>query len=281
MKTLKEQWGAETAFTRHLANDVDSLNKINDLLGLPRILKAVNEYSILNGSIDVVGYTLKGHVVLYEHQDISGRADQTHVSKTIRYANALHVKGLKVLGAVLLCESVDQQYLDEFKTHRWAYDRRPTYNGHANVNIVKSQWNDSGDYIPSLFEDIEVIKKSDSDLDFYKSFVGVYAYDWPVQREEKNGNAVTLWHRILDLPSKYMAYIHSLKNEIKVGLHCLKDYTADDELFLQSVLPKDWNYRNTAKDRRTIERSFSKNTDWKDIWLETETLKQNIRRNIH
>ena len=277
MKTLREQWGSETAFTRHLANDIDSLNKINDLIGLPRILRAVNEFSILNGSIDVVGYTAKGHIVVYEHQDLNGRADQVHVSKTIRYANALHVTGFKVLASILLCESVDQQYLEEFKSHRWSYEKRPSYNGHANVHIIKSQWSDTGDYTPILFDDSQMIKKEENTLMFYKSFIDLYACEWIIQREETNGNAITLWHRILELPTKYMAYVHTLKNEIKIGLHCLKDCTPEDDALLQSILPPKWIYRNSARDRRTIEFCFPKDANWKDIWLETEILKQRIR----
>ena len=278
MKTLREQWGAETKFTQSLATDIDSLNKINDLVGLPRVLRATNEFPILNGSIDVVGYTAKGNVIIYEHQDLGGRADQTHAAKTIRYAKALHVTGKKVLGAILLCESVDQQYLDEFAETRWAYERRPSYNGHSNVHIIKSQWTDTGIYTPALFEDTEIIRKNEKDVTFYKEFHRIYAIDWNIQREETNGNATTLWHRIPELPSKYMAYIHTLKNTVKVGMHCLKDCDNDVETLLQSVMPSDWVYRQSAKDRRTVEREFPINTDHRTLWLESETLKQNIRR---
>jgi hypothetical protein len=198
MKTLREQWGSETQFTQHLSTDTDSLNKINDLLGLPRVIRAVNEFSILNGSIDVVGLTARNHVIVYEHQDLSGRVDQTHAAKTIRYAKALHVMGKKVLGAVLLAESVDQQYLDEFKETRWAYERRPTLNGHANVHIVKSQWDDQGVYSPQLFEDTEVIAQSTKELDYYRDFYTIYAQEWQIQREDRTKNVATLWHRIPD-----------------------------------------------------------------------------------
>jgi hypothetical protein len=278
MKTLREQWGAETSFTQHLATDIDSLNKINDLVGLPRVLRATNELSILNGSIDVVGYTAKGNVIIYEHQDLSGRADQTHAAKTIRYAKALHVTGNKVLGAILLCESVDQQYLDEFAETRWAYERRPSYNGHSNVHIIKSQWTDEGEYTPALFEDAEIIRRDEKAVDHYKEFHKIYAIDWNIQREERNGDAITLWHRIPELSSKYMAYVHTLKKTIKVGLHCLKEFDSSDEQFLQSICPDGWTYRNTAKDRRTIEREFPLDTDHEVLWAESEKLKQRVRR---
>ena len=282
MKTLREQWGAETRFTQHLSTDLDSLNKINDLLGLPRVVRATNELGILNGSIDVVGYTARNHVIVYEHQDLSGRVDQTHAAKTIRYAKALHVTGKKVLGAVLLAESVDQQYIDEFKETRWAYDRRPTLNGHANVHIVKSQWQDCGSYDPQLFEDTEVITQSTAELDHYRNFYTIYAQEWQIQREERNGTqAITLWHRCQELPSKYMAYVHTLKNSVKVGLHCLKDCDQEVEQLLQTICPKEWTYRSTAKDRRTIERVYSIDTDPKELWLATEELKQQIRRYVN
>jgi hypothetical protein len=281
LKTLREQWGAETSFTQHLSKDIDSLNKINDLVGLPRVLRATNELSILNGSIDVVGYTAKGHVIIYEHQDLSGRADQTHAAKTIRYAKALHVTGKKVLGAILLCESVDQQYLDEFAETRWAYDRRPSYNGHSNVHIVKSQWTDNGEYLPALFEDTDIIRKDEKAIDHYQEFHKIYAIDWHIQREDCNGDAVTLWHRIPELPSKYMAYVHTLKKTIKIGLHCEKNVTEADEQLLQAICPDGWSYRNTAKDKRTIEREFSLDVSQETLADETERLKRRIRRAVN
>ena len=54
MLTLRESYGSETSFTQKLATDLDSLNKINNLIGLPLVVKATNEYSVPNGSIDVV-----------------------------------------------------------------------------------------------------------------------------------------------------------------------------------------------------------------------------------
>ena len=82
-KTLKEAWGSEVKFTQHLATSVTDLNKITKLLGLPKVKDPINEYTIPGGSIDVVAFTDKGEAIIFEHQDQSGRTDQTHVDKTI------------------------------------------------------------------------------------------------------------------------------------------------------------------------------------------------------
>lgn len=277
MKTLAEQWGQETSFTQSLANDLVSLNKINSLLGLPTVVSATNELSIPGGSIDVVGYTVRGEVIVYEHQDKSGRADQTHVGKTSHYARVLKSQGMTVRGAVLLCESIDQIFLDTFEDIRWAYERRPSYNGHCNVHAVKSQWTDEGEYQPVLFTEKEIIRDSDTVLDIYAEFVGIYAKEWKIQREEKNGNAVTLWHRISELPSRYMAYVHTLKNGVKIGLHCLKDVSNEDEQLLQAVCPSGWEYRK-AKDRATIELILDKDSSYEQWADQTESLKRIIRK---
>jgi hypothetical protein len=168
MKTLREAYGAETKFTQSLAKDIDSLNKINELVGLPNVARAVNELSIPGGSIDVVGYTVKGEAIVYEHQDLSGRADQTHVGKTSHYARVLKSQGLKVLGTILLCESIDKIFLDTFEDIRWAYNRRPTLMGHCNIHAVRSIWTDELTYAPELFTDDTIIRGSDTVLDFYK-----------------------------------------------------------------------------------------------------------------
>src|SRR6056300_1444305 len=165
MKTLREAYGAETKFTQSLANDTDSLNKINNLIGLPSVVRAVNEMTIPGGSIDVVGYTVKGECIVYEHQDQTGRADQTHVGKTSHYARVLHSQGLRVLGAVLLCESIDQIFLDTFEDIRWAYNKRPSKMGHCNVNAIRSQWRDDGEYTPARFDDASVAVASTGTLD--------------------------------------------------------------------------------------------------------------------
>ena len=278
MLTLRESYGSETSFTQKLATDLDSLNKINNLIGLPLVVKATNEYSVPNGSIDVVGFTAKNEVVVYEHQDLSGRADQTHVGKTSHYARMMKAKGFTVIGAVLLCESIDQIFLDTFEDIRWAYNKR-RYNGHCNVHAVKSQWTDELEYIPELFTDDTIIKGSDTVLNHYQDFVSVYGADWAIQREENNGSAITLWHRPAELDNRYMAYVHTLKGSIKVGLHCLKGIKEQDEQFLQKITPKGFEYRR-SQDRATIEASFPKNTDQEVLADETEKLKRSIRKHL-
>jgi len=279
MRTLREQWGAETKFTQSLATDLESLNKINRLLGLPTVVKAVNEMSILGGSIDVVGYTVKGEVIVYEHQDLSGKADQTHVAKTSHYALVLKNKGFKVLGALLLCESIDQIFLDNFDNIRQNYIRRPTQKGECNIHAVKSQWTDNGEYIPELFTDNDIVKGSDTVLDFYKEFVAVYGAEWIIQREEtnNNGRAITLWHRLPELDNRYVAYVHNLTNSVNIGLHCVKSVTSRDEEIMQLFCPDSFEYRR-AKDRVTIELKLPKDSTHEEWANATEKMKRNIRK---
>jgi len=279
MRTLKEQYGSETSFTRYLANNIHELNKVNDLLGLPHVVSARNELPIPGGSIDVVGYTLKGECIVYEHQDQTGRADQTHVGKTSHYARVLHSQGLRVLGAVLLCETIDQIFLDTFEDIRWAYNKRPSKMGHCNVNAIRSQWTDEGVYAPARFDNVTVDSASTGTLDHYKDFYHIYARDWTIQREERNGAAVTLWHRIGELDSRYMAWIHTLKGSIKVGLHCLQGATDADEQFLRSVCPQGWTVRR-SQGRATIETQFPTTVDHASLADATETLKRNIRKHL-
>lgn len=280
MKTLREAYGSEVKFTQALAVDVDSLNKINKLLGLPSIDFAKNEFSIPGGSIDVVGYTVKGQVIVYEHQDISGRADQTHVFKTKGYADVLKTKNCKVLATVLLCESIDQGYLDLFAKWREIYHRRPTQLGEFNIHAVKSQWTDEGVYEPSLFTETEIISTPDTVLDYYKEFVSVYGAEWAIQREEQNGNAVTLWHRIGELDNRYMAYVHTLQGSVKVGLHCLKDANDRDvEQMTRFMKAADgvFSFRK-GNGRATIEASFPKNVEPELLADTTEKLKRSVRK---
>lgn len=279
MKTLREAFGAETKFTQSLANDTDSLNKINNLIGLPRVVRAVNEMAIPGGSIDVVGYTVKGEIIVYEHQDLTGRADQTHVGKTSHYARVLKSKGLKVLGAVLLCENIDKIFLDTFEDIRWAYNRRPTKMGHCNVHAVRSIWTDDFNYAPELFTDDTIIRGSDTVLDYYKPFVSIYAAEWVIQREESNGSAITLWHRPSELDARYMMYVHTLKNSVNVGLHCLKGVKEADEEFLSSLYLEGFEYRR-SRDRATVELKLPRNSD-PESWADsTEKLKRSIRKRL-
>ena len=267
MKTLKEQWGSEVKFTQHLATDLDSLNKINQLAGLPRVTKAVNELSIPGGSIDVVGYTDKGHVIVYEHQDQSGRADQTHVGKTSHYARILKSQGKQVLGAILLCDSIDQIFLDTFADIRWAYDRRPSYMGHCNVLAVKSQWTKQGEYVPCLFEENNIISKEEKSVIYYKDFIDLYARDWIIQREDISDSGKTLWFRD---QSRGEHYIHQLKNCYKVGIH----FNSPTEEEKQLVKQLGGRHRQT---KSTYETVLSADVSNYDLWLEAEKLKQKIR----
>jgi hypothetical protein len=281
MQTLREAKGSETKFTQELATDagIIDLNKVNRLLGLPSVIRATNEYGIHGGQIDVVGYTVKGDVIVYEHQDLTGRADQTHVFKTKGYADVLAVKNCKVLATVLLCESIDQIYLDLLDKWREKYHKRPTQMGEYNIHAVKSQWTDEGVYEPALFTDTEIIPTPDTVLDHYAEFVRIYGAEWSIQREERNGSAVTLWHNLSELSRKYQAYVHTTKNSIKIGIHC-KQFEANDETFLQDVCPQGWTYRDSAVDKRTIELILpldSTQVQWADA---TETLKRSIRKNI-
>jgi hypothetical protein len=279
MKTLREAYGAETKFTQSLAKDIDSLNKINELVGLPNVARAVNELSIPGGSIDVVGYTVKGEAIVYEHQDLSGRADQTHVGKTSHYARVLKSQGLKVLGTILLCESIDKIFLDTFEDIRWAYNRRPTLMGHCNIHAVRSIWTDELTYAPELFTDDTIIRGSDTVLDFYKQFVSIYAAEWTIQREESNGSAITLWHRPAELDARYMMYVHTLKNSVNVGIHCLKGVKEADEQLLSSIDVEGFEYRR-SRDRATVERKFPRNSD-SETWADsTEKLKRSIRNRL-
>ena len=279
MKTLRETWGGEVKFTQSLATDLDSLNKVNALLGLPKVDYAINEFGIPGGSIDVVGYTVKGEVIVYEHQDVSGKADQTHVAKTSHYALTLKNKKCKVLGTVLLCESIDKIFLDNFASIRETYYRRPTQRGECNIHAVKSQWTDEGEYVPELFTETTIIPTNDTVLDYYKDFVRIYGAEWAIQREENNGNARTLWHRPAELDNRYMAYVHTLKGSVNIGIHCLKGINEQDEQFLQSVSPEGFEYRR-SKDRATVEIKLSRDSE-PELWADTtEKLKRSIRKRL-
>jgi hypothetical protein len=122
-------------------------------------------------------------------------------------------------------------------------------------------------------------------LNEYKEFGAVYAADWPDQREETNGDVVTLWHRIPELPPKYRAYVHTVIGSVKIGIHCLRDVTTADDALLDELLqqlnptgkPDSWS-RRRAKDRSTIEIVLDKNSpmvDWAD---NSELLKRAVRR---
>jgi len=279
VKTLRESWGSEVKFTQHLATDLEALNRINDLIGVPRVCRAANEYAIPGGSIDVVGFTVKGHAVIYEHQDQSGRADQTHVSKTATYAHQIAQKGTPVLGAVLLCESVDNHYLEQFRTEREEYLRRKR-KGYKNLHFVRSQWSDLGEYRPVLFDtSTPVDPVSDSSLEFFEEFVAVYAADWMILREESNGAARTLWHRVPGMASRFVNYVHVLKGSVKVGMHCVSSVTDEDRKWIESLAGGAWRTR-TAQDRATVEYTLDSDSSYSDWADRAEELKRKIRASL-
>jgi len=273
MKTLKEAWGSEVKFTQSLPNALDNLNKITALAGLPTVIRAVNEYSIPGGSIDVVGFTTKGEAIVFEHQDLGGRADQTHVNKTVGYPHKLVDKGITVLGSVLMCESIDEHYVDQINRERKEYVRRK-YNGHKNLHTVKSQWSDEGEYVPCLFNESEIIKVEDSrPLRYFKEFVNVYAREWNILGEQDDtGRAkgtITLWFRDI---SRGSHYIHKTSKEMKVGVHF------DSPTEKEKELVEGYSGRHSQK-RSTIEVVLPLDASSKSIWLTAEQIKQYIREN--
>ena len=284
MKTLREAYGAETKFTQFLAQEPGciSLNKVNKVAGFPIIDKAINEFAIPGGSIDVVGFTVKGEVIVYEHQDLSGRADQTHVSKTSHYARVMKSLGHKVLGTVLLCESIDKLFLEGFEDIRSEYERRK-YKGHCNIHAIKSQWTDDGVYEPVRFDDKEIgqVRSNTIQHPRWNELHYIYMPYNLFQREDykkANKNAITYWYWIEGLPRKYKAYFHELAGYIEVGLHC-EPFTQEDEEFLQKIKPsEDWDYRNTAADKRTVSKKFSLDIDNKTLAREAQELHESIRK---
>lgn len=268
MKTLAEQWGSEVKFTQSLRTDLPSLNKICVLVGLPEVIRADNEYTIPGGSIDVVGWTTKGEAIVFEHQDKGGRADQTHVSKTMTYPHQLMIQGFKVAGSILLCEIVDEHYIEQFRKERKEYQRRK-YNGHKNLHIVKSQWTEEGVYEPVLFDDSEIIKVEQSwPLNNFREFVSKYAREWSIIGEEHRPSTVTLWFRD---STKGRHYIHKTKNSIKVGVH----FDGPTEKEQQKV--SNHPMGRHSKNRSTIELTCSENTTEFDWWLIAEQIKQYLR----
>lgn len=268
MKTLRETFGAETKFTQSLKSDIDSFNKICRLTGLPEVISVDNEVAIPGGSIDNVGITAKGDAIIFEHQDLSGRADQTHVSKTMTYPHQYEIKyGKKVLGSILACESVDEHYVEQFRKERKEYERRK-YNGHKNLHIIKSQWTDEDEYSPELFDDSEIIRTEEAwPLDFFKDFVNVYAREWNLIGEQVDKERHTLWFRDV---TRGRYYVHKTKNSVNVGVHF--DNPTDEE--------KEWvtaHPNGRGKNRYTIEYRLGNDATQFDWWLTAEQLKQYFR----
>lgn len=269
-KTLKEAWGLETKFTQSLKSDIDSLNRITALVGLPKVETAENEYAIPGGAIDVVGFTAKGEAIVFEHQDLGGRADQTHVNKTVGYPHKLIDKGIKVLGSILMCESVDEHYVDQFQRERKEYARRK-YNGHKNLHIVKSQWTEDNVYEPTLFNDNEIIRVEDSrPLKEFRDFYKIYAREWDIRGEENRPGLVTLWFRDI---SRGDHYIHKLKNSIKIGIH-FKSPNAEELELVDSLGGRHLQTKSTIEYVLPIESTFE---DW---FNEAEKLKRSIRKQL-
>jgi hypothetical protein len=269
-KTLKEMYGSEVKFTQHLSTDVDSLNKITKLVGLPKVIRAENEYSIPNGSIDVVGFTARGEAIVFEHQDQGGRADQNHINKTVGYAHQMMIKGFKVLGSILMCESVDEHYIKQFANERKEYTRRK-YNGHKNLHIVKSQWTEQGVYTPELFDTKDIIRVEESwPLDQFRDFVNIYAREWRILGEEKRPGTTTLWFRDI---SRGRHYIHLTKKAIKVGVHF--DLPTKEE----KDLVTDLSGRHSQK-RSTVELVLDYTSGPQVWWSHAEWIKQQIRSKV-
>jgi hypothetical protein len=270
-KTLKETWASEVKFTQHLATDINSLNKITKLVGLPKVTRAENEYPIPGGSIDVVGFTAKGEAIVFEHQDQGGRADQTHVSKTMTYPHQLIIKGFKVLGSILLCESVDEHYVTQFAKERKEYARRK-YNGHKNLHIIKSQWTEQGVYTPELFDSKDIIRVEESwPLDQFQKFVNIYAREWRILGEEKRPGTTTLWFRDV---SRGRHYIHITKKAIKVGVH-FDLPTKEEKRLVEGYSGRHSQKRSTVEVVLGIKDSIE--FDW---WLAAERIKQYIREQV-
>ena len=257
---------------------IEHLNKAIQLIGGKKITRQTSQYQVEGGRIDNIGSTDKKTIWVFEHQDSSGKADQIHTSKLLTYTGGLS-QTYDVEGGILFCETVSDYYKKLYETFREQSAKRRRYK-FMNLHFVKAQWTDQGEFVPELFDSIQSESIQDSTLDHYADFVDIYAKEWTIQREEINNTGITLWHRIPELPAKYMAYVHILKNSIKVGIHCLKNYNSNDEQFLQSLGLDTWTYRDSAKDRRTLEKELSKDSDpqsWADL---TESLKRSVRKTL-
>lgn len=255
---------------------IEHLNKAIELIGGKKITRQTPQFTIEGGRIDNIGFTDQKSIWVFEHQDSSGKADQIHTSKLLQYTTLMSQTS-NIEGGILFCDNVSESYKKIYENYREQASKRKRFR-YMNLHFVKAQWNQQGEFVPELFDTIEAESIQDSTLDYYADFVDIYAKEWNIQREDRNGEAITLWHRIPELPAKYMAYVHTLKNSIKIGLHCEKNFTPNDEQFLQSL--KWGNYRDSAKDKRTIEIILdldSKQEKWADL---TESLKRSVRKTL-
>jgi len=273
MKTLSEVYGKETSFTNHLSFDLVELSKITQMVGLPEITRAKAEFSIPGGSIDIVGFTSKDEVVVFEHQNITnfGRADQAHVFKTMGYAEMLHIQDYKVIGSILLCESVEEHYVKLFQSARDLYLKNKKL-GYKNLHIVKSQWDDNDNYVPILFDLTNISKRQEAwKIKEFKEFVENYAINWEIVGEETRPTTKTLWFRDV---SRARHYVHQTKSLIKVGLHYDNPTDAEREIV------KLHNGR-VGVNRCTIEYELPLDSTMHQWWYQAELLKQSVRREIN
>ena len=256
---------------------VNDINRAIKLINGRPVVRIRTQQSVDGGRVDIIGETEKGSLWIIEHQDLSGKADLIHSSKLLFYTFLAGQKKT-IEGGLLLCDNVSNDYKKVYETFRELSAKRKKWSG-FNVHFLRAQWN-GDNFIPELFDSVENEMAPQTTLNHYKNFVDIYAKEWAIQREGINGNAITLWHRVPELESKYMAYIHTLEKAIKIGLHCLKNVIDDDEIFLKDVCPKGWEYRR-ATDRATIEIELPKTSSEEDWANLTENLKRTIRKEIH
>ena len=273
MKTLRETYGSEVAGTKDLASKINELNKVNQLCGLPNIVKASSEEIVKGGRIDIVGYTQRGDVILYEHQDLSGRADQTHVDKTIGYPTKFKIENsnIKVIASILLCEEIDEVFLRQIEEERKQFVRRK-YNGHKNLHVVKSQWTEDGIYTPCLFEENDIIKIEEKrPIEKFKSFVKVYGSGWSNLAEQDQNTRVTLWHSS-EFSSRH--YIHLLSSgKVEIGVHFDFDNPKQTK---ELILSHPNGSPSKGEKRYSIKITLGKDSTHYDWWLESEKLKQHL-----
>ena len=277
IKTYIPEGKSETDVTDKIFT-VEHLNQAIELVGGRKIISQSAQYTIEGGRIDNVGFTDKKSIWVFEHMASSGKADQIHTSKNLQYTTLLSQTN-EVEGGILFCDTVSEAYKKMYQDYRELSSRRKKW-AYLNLHFVKAQWDEQGNFIPELFNSYEAETIKESTIDYYKDFYKVYACDWSIQREENNGNAITLWHRVSELPTKYMAYVHTTKSNIKIGMHCLQDTTSISEKFMNLVCPGNWSYRKSLGSRSTIEIELPKDSlqeQWAD---ETEKLKRLVRKQL-
>jgi len=264
---------------------VEHLNKIISLVGGKQIISQKYQHPIPGRRIDNVGFTESGSAIIFEHMDMSGNLDQVHMDKGRGYGEQMSLE-TNVEGVFILCDKASPYFIAQARKIREHYLKRPKKYSHYNLHLIKSQWTLDGDYVPELIDNnIEIKELIPSTINYYKDFVKIYGADWSIQREDykkANDRAITLWHRIPELDNNYMAYIHTLSNSVKIGLHCepKRKVSDDEKTFLKSVSPQDWIFRDSAEMKATIELTLpldSSQEQWAD---ETEKLKRKVRASL-